>query len=242
MLLSSSGTTQILYTLTATNAVETINAPLAIQGAGGTYIFANNSANGAGVGAGTLNFGGGITGGAAGATVLTLSGSNTNANTISGVIANGSATSLSINKSGAGTWKLSGANTFTGSLISLGGTLDVAAGRSVTGCATLNTKSGGALTVAGTVTVANNGTTNVNSALGTGTSTVSVTAATTLKFGSVSQKLSSLTIGAGSTVTFTSGLASFSGGSGGKTASLGGSAVVPEPGTLGLLNRRRRQA
>jgi len=73
-------------------------------------------------------------------------------------------------------------------------------------------------------------------------------AGTTLKFGSVSQTLSSLTIGAGSTVTFTSGLASFSGG--GKGASFGGTATVPEPGTLGLLligalgvlNRRRRQA
>ena len=97
---------------------------------------------------------------------------------------------------------------------------------------------------------ASNGTTNVNSALGTGgASTVSVTGATTLKFGSVSQTLASLTIGAGSTVTFTSGLASFSGG-GGKTPSFGGTAAVPEPGTLGLLlvgalgvlNRRRRQA
>ena len=94
------------------------------------------------------------------------------------------------------------------------------------------------------------GTTNVNSVLGSGTSAVSATGTgTTLKFGSVSQTLSSLSIGAGSTVTFTSGLASFSGG-GGKGASLGGGAVVPEPGTLGLLlvgavgvlNRRRRQA
>ncbi|MCE9612342.1 MAG: autotransporter-associated beta strand repeat-containing protein [Chthoniobacter sp.] len=91
------------------------------------------------------------------------------------------------------------------------------------------------------------GTTNVNSVLGNGTSAVSVTGATTLKFGSVSQTLSSLSIGAGSTVTFTSGVAAFSGG--GKAPSLGGSAVVPEPGTiglllvgaLGLLNRRRRQ-
>ena len=96
---------------------------------------------------------------------------------------------------------------------------------------------------------ANNGTTNVNSILGSGASTVSVTGATTLKFGSVSQTLSSLTIGAGSTVVFTSGFASFSGG-GGKGTSLGGTTTVPEPGTLGLLlvgalgvlNRRRRQA
>ena len=92
-----------------------------------------------------------------------------------------------------------------------------------------------------------------------GTAVVSVTdtvggVATKLRFGSVSQTLSSLTIGAGATVIFTSGTAAgaFSGGgSGGKTASLGGgSAVVPEPGTLGLLlvgalcvlNRRRWKA
>ena len=91
---SSGGAIQILSTLTAPNAVEMINAPLQIQGAGGTYTLANNSANGGGAGTGTLNVGGGITGGASGATVLTLSGSNTNANTVSGVIAKGAATSL----------------------------------------------------------------------------------------------------------------------------------------------------
>ena len=78
------------------------------------------------------------------------------------------------------------------------------------------------------------GTTNVDGALGTGTSSVSVTGAgTALKFGTVSQTLSSLTIGAGSTVTFTSGAASFAGG--GKAHASGGSAAVPEPGSLGLL-------
>ncbi len=111
---------------------------------------------------------------------------------------------------------------------------------------------GGSLAAVDDLT-AQGGTTNVNSVLGGGTSDVSVTGAgTKLKFGSVSQTLTSLTIGAGSTVTFTSGLASgaFSGGGGGKAPSLGGSAVVPEPGTIGLLlvgalgmlNRRRRQA
>ena len=99
--------------------------------------------------------------------------------------------------------------------------------------------------------VAQQGTTNVNSAVGTGSSSVSVTGAgTTLKFGTVSQTLSSLTIGDGSTVVLTSGLASFTGGSGGGEAPDfgGGFAAVPEPGTiglllvgaLGLLNRRRR--
>lgn len=121
--LTSAGTIQILAGLTATNAVETINAPLAIQLAAGTYTFANNSANGAGVGAGTLNFGGLINGAVAGATALTLSGSNTNANTISGVIANGTATNLAIVKSGAGKWVLNNANTYTGSRTVSAGTL-----------------------------------------------------------------------------------------------------------------------
>ena len=96
----------------------------------------------------------------------------------------------------------------------------------------------------------NDGTTNVNSVLGGGSSAVSVSGATTLKFGSVSQTLGSLSIGAGSTVTFSGGeaLGSFSGGS--KAPSFVGASTVPEPGTIGLLlvgalgfvNRRRRQA
>jgi hypothetical protein len=83
---------------------------------------------------------------------------------------------------------------------------------------------------------------------------------TKLRFGSVSQTLTSLTIGAGATVVFTSGLASGSltgddgggkaAGFGSPASSFGGGATVPEPGTLGLLlvgalgmlNRRRRQA
>jgi fibronectin-binding autotransporter adhesin len=99
---------------------------------------------------------------------------------------------------------------------------------------------------------ANAGTTNVNGPLTTLDAVVAVNnAGTKLRFGSVSQTLGSLTIGAGATVVFTSGAASgsFSGGSG-KGASFGGAAVVPEPGTfglllvgaLGILNRRRRQA
>jgi autotransporter-associated beta strand protein len=102
------------------------------------------------------------------------------------------------------------------------------------------------------------GTANVNGILGTapGLAVVTVNDAgngTKLRFGTVSQTLSSLTIGAGATVVFTSGAASGSFGGGDKGAgfgSLGGGATVPEPGTLGLLlvgalgmlNRRRRQA
>ena len=84
----------------------------------------------------------------------------------------------------------------------------------------------------------------------TATGGTDVVANGNLKFGSVSQALSSLTIGAGATVVFTSGTASgaLSGGGEGKAPGFGGGAVVPEPGTLGLLlvgalgmlNRRRR--
>ena len=116
--------------------------------------------------------------------------------------------------------------------------------------------------------IANDGTTNVNNTVGIGVGTANVVvndtpggAGTKLRFGTVSQTLSSLTIGAGSTVIFTSGPASgsFSGGDGGggkgagfgsPASSFAGGATVPEPGTIGLLlvgalgvlNRRRRQA
>lgn len=93
-----------------------------------------------------------------------------------------------------------------------------------------------------------NGETIVNSALGTGSSSVNVNAGT-VKFGNVSQTLTSLSIGAGATVTFTSGTALFTGSGAGKSASFDATAAVPEPGipglllvgALGILNRRRRQ-
>jgi len=102
--------------------------------------------------------------------------------------------------------------------------------------------------------IASAGTTNVNGLLGTapGAAAVTVGAGASLKFGSISQNLASLDIGAGSTVTFTGGSASgaFTSSGGGSKAPSFGAAVVPEPGTfglllvgaLGMLNRRRRQA
>ena len=94
--------------------------------------------------------------------------------------------------------------------------------------------------------VTSGGTTNINGVLGTAPGSATVQANATTRFGSVSQSLASLTIGAGATVVFTSGAAGFS--SGGKGSSGGGSALVPEPsalglllvGALGMLTRRRR--
>ncbi len=121
--LSSGGTIQLFSSLTATNAIETLNAPLVIRGAGGTYTFANDSGNGTSAGGGTLKFGGGITGGAPGPTVLILSGGNTSRNAIDGVIADGAATSLALLKTGPGAWALSGTNTHSGGTTVNGGTL-----------------------------------------------------------------------------------------------------------------------
>ena len=145
LLLSSGGTVQILGTLAASDALETLNAPLVIEGASAAYTFANNSASGAGAGVGTLVIGGGITGVAAGATVLTLDGSNTNANTLGGIVANGTATTLGITKSGAGTWNLPAANTFTGPIIVNNGLL--ALGAMTIGTAQTLTLTGGTLSL-----------------------------------------------------------------------------------------------
>jgi len=164
-------------------------------------------------------------------------------------------------RSTAGTNSLAGAVTLNASSTVKvdAGTLSLTGAITDVGTTTLTKTGTGVLDLNGgskdfDTLAATGGTTNLNVALGTDSSAVSVTGTgTKLKFGSVSQTLSSLTIGAGATVIFTSGTASGAltgGGGGGKAPSFdGGSAVVPEPGTLGLLlvgalgllNRRRRQ-
>ena len=125
LLLTSGGSIQILGTYASSNGTETINAPLVVEGTNGTYTLADNSNN-----QGTLVIGGGISGGAAGNTVLTLGGSMTNNNnstysTVSGAISNGSATTLGVAMSGPGNWTLSGANTYTGATTISGGNLQI---------------------------------------------------------------------------------------------------------------------
>ena len=154
----------------------------------------------------------------------------------SGAITSAADTSLTIG--GAG-------NTTVTTAVALGATTGAL---TKAGNGTLNINSG-AQTYKTLTTTLGAGTTNVNTAIGGGTTDVVANA--DVKFGSVSQTFSSLSIGAGATVTFTSGFASFA--DSGKGVSFGGgapgSAVVPEPGSvgllmvgaLGLLSRRRRQ-
>ena len=70
--------------------------------------------------------------------------------------------------SGAGTMTLSAVNGFTGNLLVNGGTLNVAAGGSVTGISKLNTQTGGAVVIDGTVSMAANGNFDIGGGL-TGT-------------------------------------------------------------------------
>jgi len=144
---TTGGAIQILSTLTSTNAIETINAPLSLTASGTTFSLLNYSANGAGASAGTLNFGGAISGGSGGATLI-LGGTNTNANTISGVISN----DISLVSAGSGLWVLTGANSYSGGTTISGGTLEVGNGTS------------GSLASGSAVTFAGTGTLNINEA------------------------------------------------------------------------------
>ncbi len=110
---------QIETTATVVNP-QTVNAPLVLNGVDYTFT------SGASSSSATLSFGGGIEPRAtSGVTTLTLNGSNTGANTISGVLADNGQGQLAITMSGTGVWILSGANTYTGNTTIKSGSLSV---------------------------------------------------------------------------------------------------------------------
>ncbi|HEY0256563.1 MAG TPA: autotransporter-associated beta strand repeat-containing protein [Candidatus Methylacidiphilales bacterium] len=151
LFLSSTGTISLAADVGPTNTSETINAPLVLEG---SYTFNNSNATASNV----LNIGGAISNGAATTTTLTLAGANSGLNTVSGVISDGTAGGVTaVTKLGAGTWILSGNNTYTGLTSASAGVLIVSGGLS----------SGG-------VSVSNAATLDINSAtaLGTGTFTI----------------------------------------------------------------------
>ena len=128
--LTSAGAIQNTTTLTGSGITDTVNAPIVILGAttttGGVGSFLSNS----GTSSNILNIGGPISGASlttvSGGTTLDIGGTNTGANLISGGVSNGTgAGSLSVTKVNVGNWILSGTNTFTGSLSTTNGMLDV---------------------------------------------------------------------------------------------------------------------
>lgn len=127
---------------------QTFDGPLLFVPAAATITFSNNSlTNGAG-----LVFNGGITGQrpTGSNTTLTLNGAS--GGVIPSVIGNGAGGGkVIITKSGAGTWTLSGANTFTGGLVAANGNLvlDFATAPTVVNASNSVTLSGGTLTLKG---------------------------------------------------------------------------------------------
>lgn len=113
-----SGYVQIEPLLTAPNVTETINAPMIINGA---YEFANLSPEPTV----TLVLGD-ITSGAAAAADISIKGVNTGYNRARGVISDGTA-AVGLTKLNAGTWYVSGVNTYTRPTTILQGTLIAAA-------------------------------------------------------------------------------------------------------------------
>ena len=89
---------------------------------------------------------------AAGNKIFTLGGSNTGANTFAGTISNSAspAAIISLTKSDAGTWILSGTNTYTGSTTLNGGTLSVGASTNLGAPASNLVFNGGTLQITGT--------------------------------------------------------------------------------------------
>lgn len=158
--LTGNGTILATLFTNASLVTETINAPLVLAGSG--YILKNDASSGNGANTGVLKIGGSITGGdgVSTNTTLTLQGANTNDNTISGNISNGTSPNLRITKSNAGTWILSGTNSYTGVTNVTAGTLLINGdSSSATGAVTVSSGAtlGGIGTIGGDVTVNSGG-------------------------------------------------------------------------------------
>jgi len=155
--LSSGGSLTINSTVV--NA-QTFNSDLVLEPAtnstAGNYSFTNSSTNAAARFLMAGNISGGTT---TEGVILTLGGSNTGSNTVTGIISNGGAAGgLAITKSGGGNWFLSGANTYTGVTTVNAGILVVtdasALGASGAGSGSV-VNSGGSLSLSGGITIAN---------------------------------------------------------------------------------------
>jgi fibronectin type 3 domain-containing protein len=224
LLLTANGTTQILSTLSSTNAQEKINAPLLLEG---NYTFANNSPTGTGAGEGTLDFGGNITAASGVTAILTLAGNNANANTITGNVANGGG-NLSVTKTGTGAWTFANANytgaitvnAASGTLIITGGSTGSSSVTDTVGTANGLIVSGGTIT-AGTINI---GTTGGQTGAGASISGSGSAVFGNVTIGSSSNTGGSLTINTSGTVNL--GAYFMGRDSGGAAANTGGGLIL----------------
>lgn len=117
---------------TASTAAQNVRAPLSLQGT--AFTLSNDSTTAAAVlrigDAGDTTSSSTVISGVSGNVVLTLGGSHAGTGTtislqnkVNGVISDGTATSLSMLKTGTGSWTLQGGNTFTGTTTISNGTL-----------------------------------------------------------------------------------------------------------------------
>ena len=142
-------------TMQYTGALTTTDRGFSVRAGGG-----NLDASGTGA----ITFSGNVTQTQAGGRTLGLNGSNTGANTLSGVIGDRTALTelTSITKSGTGKWALTGANTYTGATTVDSGTLVVGVGGvgSITSDVTVNNTGtlGGSGTITGDILIASGGT------------------------------------------------------------------------------------
>jgi autotransporter-associated beta strand protein len=104
-----------------TSALTLSTRPIELNGAGQATINNNNTSSSS---ANILTLGGGISSTASGAKTLTLGGTNVGLNSVSGDITDGTGGgTVAVTKANAGTWSLSGANTYTGATTVTAGVL-----------------------------------------------------------------------------------------------------------------------
>lgn len=195
-LTSNDGTGASGYAIANVSGDNTITGTITLRdGAGNTVILSDT---------GTLTLAGQVTNGHTSSRTLFLQGASAGANTVSGVISNGTNTTL-VTKRGTGVWTLAGVNTYTGATSVLEGTLAITGSLGNTAVAvsggTLNLQNASAISQ-NTVTLSSTGLlaqTVVNAI--SGTSSVVIQTPTTL--GTANNYSGDTTINAGTSMPLT---------------------------------------
>jgi autotransporter-associated beta strand protein len=199
-------------------------------------------------GSGALTFTSAFTATGAGSKLLTLTGNSSAANTIAGAIVNNSATNLTrVNKTGTGTWVLSGANTFTGNLTVSAGTLRIGANNVLPDTASV-ILAGGTLDVTGRIDTAGTLNLSANSTIDFGASAAAIVFAAsngltwsgaTLTISNYTTGVDSLRFGSGASALTATQLGRFRfagfGNAAGQIDAFGFVTPVPEPAAFAVL-------